>query len=212
MVGRSYKQFCGFSAALDLLGERWTLLVIRELLPGGRRFNDLFESLPGVSTNLLTSRLRTLESAGIVHRHQLKHPAPVQLYELTDWGEALRPIINQLGLWGVRLLPDPTNTDHRIEPRWLLGAITMAYQGGLPDGHIAFTIDDADLTITISGDIARLSYGAPPEPPIASLQLNSEEFSTLALSRGTSIEHLKVTGSPTIVATLFANLPALPTD
>jgi len=207
MPRRSYQQFCGFAVALDLLAERWTFLVVRELLPGGRRFGDLFDSLPGVSTNLLTSRLRTLEEAGVVRRREITHPAPVSLYELTDRGEELRPIISQLGLWGVPLLPNPTATDFQIEPRWLLGAMAMSYQSGLPDGAIEFVIDGAELTITISGENAILSYGPPSIPPMLSVRLSSEAFGALALTQGQATADVEMTGQTELLPTLFENLP-----
>lgn len=105
MTTRSYNQFCALSFALDAIGERWTLLIIRELLPGPRRFTDLLDGLPGVSTNLLTERLKTLEGQGIIARRTLPPPAASTVYELTAFGRELETAIIELGRWGSRLLP-----------------------------------------------------------------------------------------------------------
>lgn len=99
---RSYDDSCASAHALDLIGERWALLVMRELMLGPRRFGDLRASLPGISANVLTQRLEGLEEAGIVVRQKLPPPASVQVYDLTDWGREAEPIILNLGRWGAR--------------------------------------------------------------------------------------------------------------
>src|SRR5690606_38308100 len=99
---RSYDDACAAAHALDLIGERWALLVMRELMLGPRRFSDLRESLPGVSANVLTQRLEGLEEAGIARRRKLPPPDPAQVYELTEWGLDAEPVILALGRWGAR--------------------------------------------------------------------------------------------------------------
>lgn len=99
---RSYDDACGTAHALDLIGERWAMLVMRELMMGPRRFSDLRASLPGVSANVLTQRLEGLERAGILHRRKLPPPAPAQVYELTAWGQEAEPILLALGRWAIR--------------------------------------------------------------------------------------------------------------
>ena len=104
---RTYRDRCGIARALDLVGERWALLVTRELLLGPKRFTDLRTALPGVSPDVLAQRLRELEQAGIVRRRKLAPPAASRVYELTEWGEELEPVILALGRWGSRApLPD----------------------------------------------------------------------------------------------------------
>lgn len=105
MKNRSYQQFCALSYALDAIGERWTLLIVRELLTGPRRFKDLIDGLPGISTNLLSERLKSLEQQGILRRRVLPPPAGSTVYELTDFGQALEKSVLELGRWGSRLLP-----------------------------------------------------------------------------------------------------------
>ena len=99
---RTYDDACAAAHALDLIGERWALLVVRELLLGPKRFTDLRAGLPGASPNVLAQRLRELERAGVVQRRKLPPPAASRVYELTDWGEELEPVITQLGRWGAR--------------------------------------------------------------------------------------------------------------
>jgi DNA-binding HxlR family transcriptional regulator len=105
MTTRSYNQFCALASALDYIGERWTLLIIRELLIGPRRFKDLLDGLPGISTNLLTERLKTLEQQGILCRRILPPPAGSTVYQLTPSGQSLEKPILELGRWGAHLLP-----------------------------------------------------------------------------------------------------------
>ncbi len=99
---RSYGDACRFAHALDLVGERWALLVVRELLLGPKRYTDLREGLPRASTNILAERLRELERGGVVRRRKLPPPAAVSVYELTEWGAELEPIVTRLGAWGAR--------------------------------------------------------------------------------------------------------------
>ena len=99
---RTYGDGCGIAHALDLVGERWALLVVRELLLGPKRFTDLRDGLPNASPNVLSQRLRELEQAGIVQRRKLPPPAGSWVYELTDWGRELKPIVIALGTWALR--------------------------------------------------------------------------------------------------------------
>lgn len=99
---RWYDDACGTAHALELVGERWALLVMRELMLGPRRFSDLRDSLPGISANVLTQRLGGLEAAGVVVRRRLEPPASVQVYALTEWGREAEPFIRDMGRWAAR--------------------------------------------------------------------------------------------------------------
>jgi DNA-binding HxlR family transcriptional regulator len=99
---RTYGDACGVARALDRVGERWALMVVRELLLGAKRFTDLRAGLPHVSADVLAQRLRELEETGVVQRRKLPPPAAVQVYELTDWGRELEPVVMALGAWGAR--------------------------------------------------------------------------------------------------------------
>ncbi len=105
MKNRSYNQYCGLAYALDLVGERWTLLIVRELMAGPRRFTDLGDGLPGISTNLLAERLKSLEQQGILRRRVLPPPAGSTVYELTAVGQALEKTLLELGKWGSQWVP-----------------------------------------------------------------------------------------------------------
>jgi DNA-binding HxlR family transcriptional regulator len=105
MSHRSYNQYCGLAYALDIVGERWTLLIIRELMAGPRRFTDLIAGLPGISTNLLSERLKRLEQQGILCRRVLPPPAGSTVYELTLLGQALETTLLELGKWGSQFVP-----------------------------------------------------------------------------------------------------------
>jgi DNA-binding HxlR family transcriptional regulator len=100
--GKWYGDACGTAFAMELIGERWSTLIIRELMLGGRRFSDLRASLPGISAKVLTERLAGLEQAGVVVRRKLPPPASVQVYELTEWGYLAEPAIQELGRWAAR--------------------------------------------------------------------------------------------------------------
>lgn len=114
---RSYEDACGAAHALDLVGERWALLVIRELMLGPKRFRDLRADLPGISANVLTQRLQWLESAGILFRRRLPPPASAQVYELTPWGYESEPIFQALGRWAAR--------SPRHDPNLPLSAVSL---------------------------------------------------------------------------------------
>jgi len=101
-AGRSYQDACGAAHALDLVGERWALLVIRELMLGPKRFGELRADLPAISANVLTQRLEGLEAAGILTKHKLAPPVSAQVYELTPWGYESEPIFQALGRWAAR--------------------------------------------------------------------------------------------------------------
>lgn len=117
---RSYKQFCALAKALDVLGDRWTLLIVRELLiRGPSRYTDLLDGLPGIATNLLVDRLRTLEQADVVTRENAPPPVAATLFQLTERGEALEPILYQLGRWGVPLLATAPASD-TLRTHWLV--------------------------------------------------------------------------------------------
>ena len=111
-VARSYRQYCAVARALDLVGERWTLLIVRDLLTGPKRYSDLLAGLPGIGTNLLAARLRELGRTGIVGRRVLPPPAASTVYELTDVGQELEPVVMALGRWGRRFLGSWTEGDY----------------------------------------------------------------------------------------------------
>jgi DNA-binding HxlR family transcriptional regulator len=140
-MARHYEQYCPMAHALDLIGERWSLLVVRELMEGPKRYTDLAAHLPGIGTNILASRLRDLEAEGIVEKRTLPPPAASRVYQLTPYGEDLRPVLRELALWGARSLGPPTDEDE-LFPGWLENAIDGLLTPIAPPGRFEFRVGD----------------------------------------------------------------------
>lgn len=193
MATRSYNQFCGLARALDVLGERWTILVIRELMLGPKRFRDLLGALPGIGTNLLSARLKSLEAEGLAERTLLPPPAGVQVYALTERGEALRPALDGLALWGYELLPgQPGQATARAS--W--AALSMRADAersarAVPRGTIAFTVGDERFHLTADGQDVVLRDGVPPASPEVHVTADHDTFFALADRRLTPSAAIK---------------------
>ena len=127
---RTYGQGCGTAFALDVIGDRWALLVVRELLFGPKRFTDLRDGLPGIGPNVLSQRLKELEDTGVIRHRQLPPPAASAIYELTEWGSELEDIIIRLGRWGVRSPDMPQEAE--TQPEWLMLGLRATYE---PEGE-----------------------------------------------------------------------------
>ncbi len=145
---KRYDQYCPIAHALELVGERWSLLVVRELLHGPRRYTDLAANLPGIGTNILASRLKDLESCGVVAKRLLPPPAASQVYELTPYGAALKPIMRELALWGLRSLGPPRPDE--LAEGWLESALDVVFAPTAPPGAFEFRI---------SGEVASIVDG-----------------------------------------------------
>jgi DNA-binding HxlR family transcriptional regulator len=182
MPRRSYDQYCGLARALDALGERWTLLIVRNLLLGPQRYSELLRGLPGITTNLLAKRLQEMEAGGLIERGDGASDAAA--YRLTPSGRDLEPAIHALGRWGWRRLGKPTRRDRRsIE--WLLVALRRRYRG------------DATLSAELEAD--GVAYHIVLRGPRA------------AIGRGrTPAADLRIRGKGTEIARLF--LDGLPND
>lgn len=205
---RSYHQYCGLAAALDVIGERWALLIVRDLEPGSRRFTDLFNGLRGIATDVLADRLRSLEAAGAVQQTQLRYPTPANVYELTDRGRELATIAGSLARWGAPLLPDAPADAMRLHPRWALQSMVLAYTGDAREGEHAITIDGDDYTITIDATSAHLSYGPPNAQPVLWARCDAAGFFALATRHSLDGVDLDV-GSPRLLRDLVRALPLL---
>ncbi|QYA99819.1 helix-turn-helix transcriptional regulator (plasmid) [Rhodococcus sp. USK10] len=123
---KSYGEFCALARALDVIGDRWSMLIVRELLVGPSRYSDLHKSLPGIATNLLAQRLRTLEETGVVASSEEPAPVSARVYVLTEWGLGLRRPLVELARWGVPLMSAGAVEDHK-RGRWLVFAIMALY-------------------------------------------------------------------------------------
>ena len=131
---KSYNHYCAVAKALDAVGDRWTLLIIRELVSQGPcRYTDLMSGLPGIATNLLADRLAYLEEAGIVWREAVPPPVAATLYHLTDAGTDLKPVLDALGIWGARFMSEKDETD-QFRSHWFKHPIAMFLKDRAPDG------------------------------------------------------------------------------
>ncbi len=152
---RAYDQYCPIAHALDLVGERWSLLVVRELMRGPKRYTDLAETL-GIGTNILAARLKDLEAGGIVARRTLPPPAASRVYELTDYGRGLKSAIRERAVWGARSLGPPTDPAE-LFPGWLENAIDSVLGPIAPPGRFEFRVGDEVATLvdgeTIGGRV-----------------------------------------------------------
>jgi DNA-binding HxlR family transcriptional regulator/putative sterol carrier protein len=168
MARQRYQQYCALARALDVAGDRWTLLIVRELAPGPRRFTDLIDGLPGVSRKLLTDRLRDLERDGIIARRELPPPAARQVYELTDDGRDLATAMAPLIAWGTRRIGE-RKPGESFRARW--PAVAMA---GLADREAAkgvsetyqFLIGDSAFHFTVDDGSIELHDGRAEDPAV----------------------------------------------
>ncbi len=170
---RSYSQYCAVAKALDVLGDRWTLLIVRELLLSGpRRYTDLRNGLPGIATNLLADRLRELEEAGIVAREQAPPPVAATLFRLTPRGEAIRPVIDALFVWGIPYMVDGPAPQDVFRGSWLGGVAERFLADVDPDGpRITVELRTQEETVVlevVAGAVhARAGDGTPADVAIS---------------------------------------------
>ena len=160
---RSYRQYCGLARALDVVGERWSLLVVREMLEGPRRYHELLSGLPGIATNLLVERLRSLEADGVVRRLDDGR------YALTPWGEDLHEAVYALGRWAGPLMARPRGEDH-FRPNWLRHMVVARFEGVDPrrrDLIVELRCDDEPpVTLISSRGQVHLTIGGAAHPDV----------------------------------------------
>jgi DNA-binding HxlR family transcriptional regulator len=165
---RRYDDACGTALALEFIGERWSLLIMRELVFGPRRFGEIRANLPGISANVLTQRLESLEDAGIVRRFRLPSPANVQVYDLTEWGREAAPLMRDMGRWATR--------SPRHDPRQFMSAASamMSLQALIDRARatelsvsVAFHFPGEDFIATVTGGEICVSRGVMEAPDLA---------------------------------------------
>jgi DNA-binding HxlR family transcriptional regulator len=161
-VTKHYDQYCPMAHALSLVGERWSLLVVRELLHGPKRYTDLIEGLPGIGTNILAGRLRDLEQCGVIEKHKLPPPAASTVYELTEYGRGLEEALYALARWGARSL-GPPGPDEELYPEWGLNALPALFNPeaarGLNETYV-LTIGEDTFTARLVDGSLQPSMGA----------------------------------------------------
>lgn len=211
---RSYNQFCPAARALDLIGERWSLLLIRELLFGAKRYTDLSDGLPGIGPNVLAERLRSLEIAGLIIKRRLPPPAASNVYELTQLGMGLRPVLDALFHWGLQVVGDPSNRDTIKASYWIPAIQAVARPDALPHGitdTYEFHVDNEIISITATRRAIQVRQGSSDS---ADLVLRTDAMTFIAMGRGalsplSAVEAGKLTvdGDPAAAercATVFA--------
>ncbi|MFD4229203.1 winged helix-turn-helix transcriptional regulator [Streptomyces sp. NPDC058545] len=147
---RSYDQFCATARALDSVGDRWTLLIVRELLAGPRRYTDLHADLPGVSTDVLASRLKDMEQSGLATRRRLPPPAAASVYELTERGHGLLPVLAALAEWGAPAIGERRPTD-AVRAHWFALPLLRVLDGLAHEGVVEVHLDEGEFHVRVGG-------------------------------------------------------------
>ncbi|MFC5924207.1 winged helix-turn-helix transcriptional regulator [Micromonospora vulcania] len=177
-TSRSYGDACGIARALDVVGERWALLVVRELLLGPQRFSDLRRALPGASSNLVADRLRELEGRGVIHRRKLTPPASSWVYDLTPWGRELEPVVLALGNWGVRVpLPSTPTTLSATSVLLFLRSAGRPAPTAPPTSY-RIELDERVWTVRAAAGQVQVEPGEPSRAD-ASLRADPQTFNAL---------------------------------
>ncbi|MET4427849.1 MULTISPECIES: helix-turn-helix domain-containing protein [unclassified Mycolicibacterium] len=213
MTRRTYGQFCGLAHALDVVGERWTLLIVRELSSGPKRYSQLLEALSGIGTSLLAARVRQLEADDIIGRRLLlDQPSAAVAYELTDAGRELAQAVVPLALWGARHHMDDDDVDHEAyNAEWSLTFFTGSDLDDLPselDAEFEFQIDESVARLRIRDGHTTVTPGAGEKPSDVTIRASAATIAAIAGSRVTLGDavtrgHLHATGDQTAIATLL---------
>ncbi|NUR68817.1 MAG: transcriptional regulator [Streptomyces sp.] len=174
---RSYDQYCSAARALDTVGDRWTLLIVRELLAGPRRYTDLHADLPGVSTDVLASRLKDMERDGLATRRRLPPPGAANVYELTARGRALLPVIQALGAWGEAELGELRPTD-AVRAHWFALPLLRALEG---EGLVEVRLEEGDFHLYVGAEDGPVhGHGRAPGEPDARLSMDVDTCTAVA--------------------------------
>jgi DNA-binding HxlR family transcriptional regulator len=180
-LSKRYDQYCPIAHALCAIGERWSLLVVRELIEGPKRYTDLAAGLPGVSTNILAARLRDLETSGIVRKRKLPPPAASTVYELTEYGAELEEVVYAMARWGVRTLGPPGPGDE-LDPDWGLNAFPALFNPSCANdlsGTYVLRISEHTFTVSLAGGRVGVELGAAEEADLEAT-FDMETFFSLA--------------------------------
>jgi DNA-binding HxlR family transcriptional regulator len=194
-VAKTYGQYCGLARALDLVGGRWSLLIVRDLLIGPKRFSELEQGLPGIPTNVLASRLRELEEAGLVRRSLLARGSSSVVYQLTPYGLELEEPLIALGRWGAKLLGEPQAGDAFSPSSFAIGLRATFRPDIAGDRELGFEIRFGDRSLRVAVSRGRLTFPSDPtwEPRVV-LECGPEVLSSILAGR-LDLEHALASGS-----------------
>lgn len=191
-MAKRFEQYCPVAHALCLVGDRWALLILRDLLHGPKRYTDLLEALPGLGTNILAARLRELEGGGIVHKRKLPPPAASTVYELTEYGHELDEVFYALARWGARSL-GPPGPDDELYPEWGLNAVAALFvpetARGLTETYV-LNVDGDVFSVRIEDGHMHASSGADENADVT-VELDMPTFFGLAGGELTARQALK---------------------
>jgi DNA-binding HxlR family transcriptional regulator len=204
MAARSYGQYCGLARALDAVGDRWSLLIVRELLPGPMRYSELVAALDGIATNLLADRLRRLESSGVIER-RLRQASGV-VYALTPWGSQLREAIDALIRWSIPLMAIGRGDD-TFQPRWLAVALEALLRGrtAKPPAELGIEVAGSFMTLRIGKDGPHVTVEPDRRPDTI---LKAEPEAVLRLAAGAiaidqALSQASVHGDPRVLTAVL---------
>jgi DNA-binding HxlR family transcriptional regulator len=210
-TSRSYRDACGIARALDVVGERWALLVVRELLFGPQRFSDLRKALPGASSNLLTDRLRELEAREVLSRRKLAPPAGSWVYQLTEWGRELEPILLALGGWGLRV---PREEGATLSATSMMIFLRGAGKPDPADPPTEYRIELAESVWTVRAQDGEMHVKpGEPDDPAAGISTDPVTFNALfenpdALADNVSSGTVRTSGDPAALDRLLRSVAA----
>jgi DNA-binding HxlR family transcriptional regulator/putative sterol carrier protein len=218
MTERRYGQYCGLAYALDLVGERWALLIVRDLLMAPRRFTELLRGLPGIPSNVLAARLKELEQNGVVARRVAPRPRTGVVYELTEYGRELEEIVLGLGLWGARSLGEPKEGDV-VTPAALVVALRAGFQPRAARGLRAtyeLRVGDVVVHARVAGGRLDAGEGPADEPDVvleSDATLKRVMAGELTIDEALASGRLRAEGNRALLGPLlerFAGVFALP--
>lgn len=215
MSRRTYNQYCGLARSLDVVGERWTLLIVRELMSGPKRYVDLSGGLSGIGTSLLAARLRQLEEDGVIHKRQLPKPAASLVYELTESGQELARAMLPLALWGVRHQVGPLSSDNEYRAEWslvfiaqlvdrdMIGSAEAVYEFRIAGSSAFMRFHHGEVTVFEDNATGHVDATVTTEPDV---------IVDLSAGRSTLLDsvasgRITVEGDPAAAATLLGALP-----
>ncbi|MFI2762329.1 winged helix-turn-helix transcriptional regulator [Streptomyces echinatus] len=206
MATREYRQFCGLARAMEMVGERWAMLIVRDLLNGPQRYTDLRRGLPAIPTNILSTRLKQLEEAGLATRRALPHPERAVVYELTEYGRDLEPALVALGRWGARTMAEP-RPGEAITAEAVAMSFRTAYRPESAAGAtIGFEVRMGEFTIRlqITDGALTVGFGTHPDPDLVVERLSGHPVRELMSGSRTPTEVLadgsvRVEGDPALL-------------